>query len=62
MYEFILSIHFQLHQLFQTCLMLKVPGKYKLDFSLPMKIDVDNSNAKFIKDQKVLLITAPIEQ
>jgi len=46
----------------ETCLMLDVPGKYKLDFSLPIKINVDNSNAKFIKDQKSLLITAPYDQ
>ncbi|XP_066914493.1 PIH1 domain-containing protein 2-like [Clytia hemisphaerica] len=46
----------------ENCVMLEVPLKYKLDFTFPLKVDFDEANAKFIKDQKVLLIIAPIDK
>ena len=40
--------------------MLTVTNKYELDLLLPVDINVDESTAKFVKDQQTLLITAPV--
>ncbi|XP_065643257.1 PIH1 domain-containing protein 2 [Hydra vulgaris] len=40
-------------------LLLVVTEKYELHLDLPLSIDVNTSKAKFIKDEQILLITAP---
>jgi len=39
--------------------MLAVPKKYEFELDFPLDVIVDDSAAKFIKDEKRLVITAP---
>lgn len=42
----------------ESSLSLHVEKKYELELSFPVDVDTESSSAKFVKDQKILLITA----